>query len=491
MTMNPLPPTTPVLIGAGVASQRCEDPGQALEPWRLMEQAVRQAGLDGGSATLASHANAFLFPEGFWAYSNPGRLLAEAFGAQGAHTVLGKIGILQQTLLTRACSAIQQGKWDMAVVVGGEAKYRQLRASQLGITLQDTTQTDAPPDECLTPDQEILLPEELAAGLAMPVGFYAMLENALRAHDGQALAKHQQQLGELYARMSEVAANNPDAWQREALSAEAIRTAGPDNRMLGFPYNKRHNSQWNVDQAGALILCSAAKAEALGIPREHWVFPHAAAESNHMTALSARARLHDCPAMTACFHAACELAGVDAAQLEYIDLYSCFPVAVRLQARALGRSEEAALTVTGGMAFAGGPLNNYVLQSTCKLMALLREHPGSYGMTTSVSGILTKFGAGIWSTTPPRAGFHSADVSREVTAATRLLPVVPPEPGPAVVAGYTVLEGTRAIALCDLPGERRTLASSTEPAVVAAFMSRECTGESVRIDAEGHLHLHH
>ena len=60
----------------------------------------------------------------------------------------------------------------------------------------------------------------------------------------------------------------PHAWNRDGMKAEQIRNASPKNKMLAFPYTKYHNSQWNVDQAGALLFCSVAKAEALGIPRD-------------------------------------------------------------------------------------------------------------------------------------------------------------------------------------------------------------------------------
>ena len=57
-------------------------------------------------------------------------------------------------------------------------------------------------------------------------------------------------------------------------------------------------------------------------------------------------------------------------------------------------------TVTGGMAFAGGPFNNFVLQSMVPVVRALRAEPASLGMVTTVSGLLTKPGIGVWSGTP-------------------------------------------------------------------------------------------
>jgi len=63
-------------------------------------------------------------------------------------------------------------------------------------------------------------------------------------------------------------------------------------------------------------------------------------------------------------------------------------------------------------------------------------------MTTCVSGLLTKIGAAIWSTTP-NAAFVNVDVSRVVAGACETVPVVPSHTGLGQVAGYTVLHGRR------------------------------------------------
>ena len=91
--------------------------------------------------------------------------------------------------------------------------------------------------------------------------------------------------------MSRVAADNPLAWRREALDAATIRDQG----MLAFPYTRWHASEWNVDQAAALIFCSARLARRLGATPRKWLFPHAAAQCNAMTPLSLRPEPHRYP----------------------------------------------------------------------------------------------------------------------------------------------------------------------------------------------------
>ena len=145
--------------------------------------------------------------------------------------------------------------------------------------------------------------------------------------------------------------------------------------MLATPYTKLHCSQWNVNQGAALILCSADAANELGIPRDRWVFPHALVESNFMTPLVTRAAMHRNHAMRAVGERLAAHTGIAPSDCELLDLYSCFPSAVRLQLRELGIDVARQLTVTGGMTFGGGPLNNYTLQSLVKMCAGYANNP--------------------------------------------------------------------------------------------------------------------
>jgi acetyl-CoA C-acetyltransferase len=321
--------------------------------------------------------------------------------------------------------------------------------------------------------------------MVLPVNQYAMIENALRFADGMSLAQHRDAVAALWARMSEVAAKNLDAWNREAVSAASVRDASAKNRMLAFPYTKLHNSQWNVDQAAALVLTSVAEARAHGIPEARWVFPLAAAESNHMVSLSQRRPFHRSPGFAEAGHAALRRAGLAIGDVAKRELYSCFPVAVRLQCRELGIPEDAQLTVTGGMAFAGGPLNNFVLQAAARMAQLLREAPGEVGMLNAVSGFLTKQGVTLWSSAPPERSFGFDDVTESVARATERVALAEDARGPASCVSYTVqFEGdrpARTLFVCDLPDGRRALAASAHGALAEHAMHAELCGEALRL----------
>ena len=291
----PLDPRTPVLVGIAAIQQRIDDPADAKEAFELMADALEAAADDAGSRRLLEDADSIRVPRGFWQYSDPGRLVADRIGAQRARTTLAEIGVLQQTLLSDACAAIAAGREEIALVTGGEAKYRELQGKKQGVAVEDTPQTDVAPDSVLEPKEPLIDDLEMERGLMMPVRAFAVMDSALRFDEGQDVAAHQDEIASLLADGSRIAARNPHAWRRTSLSAEEIRTVSPRNRMLSFPYAKLHNSDWNVDQAAGLILCSVETARALGLAEERFVFPVAATESNHVVPISAREQLHRSP----------------------------------------------------------------------------------------------------------------------------------------------------------------------------------------------------
>lgn len=481
-----LDPRTPVLVGVGVAQQRVDDPATAREASALMLSAAVRAGGDAGDSAILGAIGIVLVPKGMWAYHDPGRLVAAGLGIE-PRTVLAEIGVLQQTLLTRACLAIAQGDVDVALVCGGEAKYRELRARITGTTLDDARVPDTEPDEVLAPQSDVITRLEIERGLAVPAHQYAVIETALRASQGLSVSAHAAEVANLCSGFSRVAAANPDAWRTTAVEPATFEQPSTSNPMLAAPYTKLHCSQWNVDQAAAILLCSVEAAERHRIPRDRWVFPLAAVESNAMVALSHRAELSRCRAFRIGGERLAELSGIALETVEHVDLYSCFPAAVRVQARELGLDKRAgALTVTGGMTFAGGPLNNYTYQALAKMVERLRAEPGTNGLVTTVSGMLTKQGLALWSTQPRSSGFAFADISDDARAATATVEVDPEYRGIARIDGYTVVhrDGNPAtgVVLASTPDGRRAIGTNDDPVLAAAMTAEEWCGREVRLD---------
>jgi acetyl-CoA C-acetyltransferase len=481
-----LDPRTPVLVGAGVARQQLEDPLDALPALDLMALAAERAGEDAAAPQLLTAIGAVLVPRGTGRDPDPGRVLSARFGASGARSVVAEIGVLQQTLFTRACTDIRDGALEVALVCGGEARHRDQRARILGVELPPPDDGGpGSPDEVLAPAAEILPRPEIDAGLISAPLQYSMIETAIRAARGETVAANARATAELWAGFSAVAAANPDAWRRDQVSVADLELPSERNPMLAAPYTKWHCSQWNVDQAAALLLCSAEAAARFGVPRDRWVFPLAAAESNHMVPVSRRDALHASPAVFVVGEHLAARAGIDLAAVAHVDLYSCFPAAVRVQAEELGVPADRTLTVTGGMTFGGGPLNNAVLQATAKLVEGLRADPGATGLVTSISGMITKHGGSLWSTEPPARGFTADDVSEEVARRTVALDLVADHDGPAVVAGCTVAHErgapVSAHVVATTPDGRRVAARCDDPDVARAMTTDEWVGRDVRV----------
>ena len=478
-------PRTPVLVGIGVATQREEDPARALEPLDLMLAAVRNAGADALPApeALLSGVGRIGVPKGRWRYRNPGGEIGRAIGADRAVSLLASVGVLQQTLIGDACRAITEGETNTALVVGGDAGYRILRSNIKGVAAEDRQQDDVP-HVSLSPKDELCHPAELLAGIKMPVGLYAIMESAYRAQNGWSIDSHRDRLAQMYSRFAEIAADNPSAWNRKGVDAGTIRNASDRNPMQAFPYTKLHCSTWNVDQAGALLFCSVQRADELGIALDKRIYPRASTESNHMAQVSTRPNIASCPGAGIAGHAALDAAELSISDMDLVDLYTCFPVAVETYAAELGLPLTRDLTVTGSMAFAGGPYNNYVLQATCRMGQLLREGRGRHGLVSSVSGVLTKQGFGLWSREPGRDGFVLRDVSNDVARAMRAKPVVELASGSGAIAGYTVLyergKPPRGVAVVDVD-DARAVVQTEDPALVARMESIELCGTSVRL----------
>jgi acetyl-CoA C-acetyltransferase len=461
-------------------------PAPAVE---LMTRAVLAAGSDAGAPTMLAAIDRIAVPQGSWSYPDPARLVADGVGARSARTHLFELGIPQQAAINDVLTAIAAGRSEVAVVVGGEARrWERDRAGVDG----DEAEADS---AAIAPDVvhrrlgPLLEPVEVAHRLWEPVQQYAMIESALRSAEGQTLHDHRAEMAGLWARFNLVAQDNPAAAFPAPLNATQIDTPSPSNRPLSFPYNKWHVTQWTVNQAAALLLCSVEAAARSGVPTDRWVFPLVGVESSHAVSLLRRKEPHAWPAMGTLARAAAARIGRPVADTEIQEVYSCFPAAVRIQQRELGLDRVAPPTVTGGMTFAGGPFNNFVLQAMVAVIERIRADPGALGMVTTVSGLLTKPGIGIWSSRPDGQPPLVADLADQAEAVTDLVDVVEEldgYTGEATVVTYTVtfdsMDPDRTLVLCDTVDGRRCVAISTDTRLAAHGIGNELIGCRVRVE---------
>lgn len=485
----PVDPRTPVLVGYGQVNHReeCTD----VEPVDLMAAAARQA----AEPRVLEAVDAIRVVNLLSArYRDPGLLLGQRIGADDAATRYSGVGgNVPQSLVNQACLDIQDGRADVVLIAGGETWRTRMQLKAAGRKLVWTQQDESVPIPQGADDHVPMAGQaEERIKLDRPAYVYPLFEQALRISNGEPMPDHRRRIGELWARFNAVAVNNPHAWIRKPIAAEDIWRSSPENRMISWPYTKLMNSNNMVDQAAALVLASAEAATRLKIPVERWVYPYAGTDAHDTYAISERAELHRSPAIRLAGTRALELAGIGVDDIDYVDLYSCFPSAVQIAAAELGLPVDdptRPLTVTGGLTFAGGPWSNYVTHSVATMAELLIANPGRRGLITANGGYLTKHSFGVYGTEPPTTEFRWQDMQPVVDQEPTRRAVVEWE-GVGTVESWTTpfsREGQpeKVFLAVRTPDESRTLAVIADPASAAATVREDIAGAKVAVNADG------
>jgi len=484
-----------VIIGVGQYVHRAESLDDALEPVALMEQAVLAASTDAGLDGPPNADALRVVSQLSWRYGNTPRFLAGRLGIDPHrldYSTMG--GNSPQSLVNATAVDIQAGEIDIAILAGGEATRTRSRARKAGVELHWPKSEPGDEPTIVGEELEMNLEAETSRGIYLPVQIYPMFETAIRAASGRTVDEHRDHLGQLWAGLSQVAARNPYAWIQEAKTAAEITTVGENNRMIGLPYPKLMNSNNDVDMAAAVIMCSVEAARRMGVAEDRWVFPHAGTDCHEHNYVSHRDTFTRTPAVEIGGHLALELAGVGIDDVAIVDLYSCFPAAVQLGAQSLGIDLRRQWSRTGGLTFAGGPWNNYVMHAIASVVTDLRERPGEFGLVWANGGYATKHSFGVYSTMPTPNFRHDHPQSHIDALPRRELALPADAAGAATVEAYTVMFSResapeQAIASCLLADGRRAWGMSSDPALAAAMCDGEWVGTSVTLGADGTLHV--
>lgn len=487
LVMNP---NTPVLVGAAQLQHRIDGLDDVIEPVDLMLQACKLAEAD-TEVSLLNQVQSVRVIRGMWTYENPAKYIACEIGTPNAQTV-GTFygGNYNQVMVNETAAAILSGELDLALITGAEFGYSFAKARKAGVRLQ---MRDLPgsPDVMFGGSQMSEHHEyEVARGIQTAIQVYPMYENAIRFHRGEGIDEHMERVSSLWARFSKVAQQNPNAWLRDEITAEQIRTVSPANRAVSFPYTKLMNANNAVDMAAALIMCSAQKARQLSIPEHLWIYPHAGVEGRDHFSASVRDNFYSSPGIRLVGARLFELAGVDAGDLDYVDLYSCFPSAVQVAAKELGLAEDRDLTVTGGLTFGGGPVNNYVMHSIARMVELLRQSPQSRGLITANGGNLYKHAHCIYSGEPPEKDFQLDNVQARIDELPSRV-CLPEFTGKVTIESYTVMYAGDGSSLAHLAcltqdGER-VWVNSEDKDLMQSMTSEEFCGRDASIDSNQHI----
>ena len=489
-----------VLIGAGQFTYR-GDPAQSPSPVALLKIAAERAAADAGIGAAGLAAIDALAVAGFTIdapgstrsaiphSSNPPTSLSKALGASPAWSVYSHMGgNTPQQLINVLAERIARGETELGLAVGAEFLGSAMKRLTKGLGFDDWHEDqDLPEPQRIGDPRPGVTPYEARHGLNRPINCYPLFENALRARDKRSIGDHQARLGRLFAPFTEVAAKNPEAWFPIARSAEELVEVSEKNRMIGFPYPKLLNAIMEVDQSAGVIVASEAKARELGVPEDKWVYLHGCADAADLWNPTDRQNFHSSPAMRLTGKRALEMAQVGLDQIDFIDLYSCFPVAVEIGAEELGLSldDPRGLTVTGGLPYAGGPGNNYAMHSIAVMAQKLRAKPGAHGLVTANGWYLTKQSTGIYSTARPKGPFEREDpgvIQREIDALPHPDVIEQPQ-GAGRVETYTIVHRREGPYMGIVVGrdanDRRFVAvTPNDPATLMALEAAEQVGRT-------------
>ncbi|WP_309138613.1 crotonase/enoyl-CoA hydratase family protein [Nocardia cyriacigeorgica] len=484
-----LAPNTPVLVGAGQFVSHTPD--TVADPAALAARALRRAAADAGAdeKLLASTNAVFAVASASWQYRDLGALIATTVGAETVDTVQSSMygGDGGQLLINEAAQAISDGIYEMVLVTGAEAGATLAAAQRSGADVAWPEQgPEVEPTRTAGIDREANNAAETAVGLGAPIYMYSLMESANRHRLGREPKEHLRAVGELWSRMSTIGTHNENAWLPQEFTPIELTTPTPGNRMVSAPYTKLLCANLQVDMAAGLILCSAAAAEAAGIPQDKWVFVHAGASAHDEWFVSERAELAASPAIRTIGAAALEHAGIGIDQVGPVDLYSCFPVAVQIAARELGLPVDdpnRPLSVTGGLTFGGGPGNNYGTHAVATMVARLRANPDTFGLSTSLGWYVTKHAIGIYSATPPHRAYTHL---RPIVDNPPARPVRQSYTGPAVVEAYTLpydRDGRPEAAILSLiaPDGARVLVRTKAPEMLSMLEDADALGLPVTV----------
>lgn len=415
-------PNTPIIIGVGqVTEPNIPQGAKFSSAYDLAAEAARRAIANAHSTTpLAPHIDALtairLFEDStrkvaivnnpLGCSNNVPGSIAERLNITPRELIYAAVGgQTPQRLVNEFSERIFRGENHCALITGAEAIANIKYAIRNGIEADwHETIDEKFEDRWLKNNADNMVSDyEMAHGLFLPVQAYPLFENFYRHKLGHSITRHREFMAQLFAPFTKVAANNQYAQFPTELSAEFLATPAAENYLLSEPYLKWFVAQDSVNQGAAVLLASVGLARELGIPEEKWVYLHGYADVDDVNVVDREDLSVSHAQKLACTHAL-SAAGKAINEIDHLDIYSCFPIAVTSACNALDIDPfSRALTLTGGLPFFGGPGNNYSMHAIAELVETLRHSPNGSGMIVANGGYLSKHSAGIYSTSAPDA----------------------------------------------------------------------------------------
>jgi acetyl-CoA C-acetyltransferase len=431
----------PVIIGVGQVNDRPAADEDALDTLQLMQAALAAADVDAGGGFLAQVESLGVEDQMSWevvAWPNPEKItpyLVEALAIKPkfayATEMPGGDGPVQ--LINDAANRIGSGEIEVAAVVGAEA----LRTAAKRAAAKAAS---APPNAMRENAEKTTKPYLKTYGLMTPTDVYPLYESGTRAAWGQTLEQAQAETGILWSGYSRAAAENPAAWIQKFHAPEQITTPTPDNRMIAFPYTKLMVANSSVNMGAAIIITSLAKAKAAGVAPERIIYIGPGAAAHEPDDFLRRDNYARSPGMTVSIETTMRLNNLHTADLDYVELYSCFPCVPKMARRVLGWPLEKSPSVYGGLTFGGGPIGNCMMHAAAAMVEKLRVQ-GQTGLIFANGGFAAHNHSIILTRKPVPAGTFPQDYDYQA-AADELRGPIPQlnktYVGPGTIEAYTV-----------------------------------------------------
>ncbi len=421
----------PVIIGTGQINDRdC-----IHDSLGLMVAALERADADGGGGWIKALdslavVNQISFPK----LGNCAESLVAHFGISPGHIeqTPWPTGESPVQLLNEAANRIGAGEIEVAAIVGAEA----LRTAAQRAKAATGEKKDALRDVANSGAPSLMARH----GLVAPTDLYPLYENATRAAWAQSFAEAQAETGALWAGMSAVAAENETAWLRKALSPDEIMASNEDNRPIAYPYLKRMVANSSVNQGAGFIVTSLARARAAGVAEDQIIYVGQGAAAHETHAILKRDRYDRSAGMIVTLQKALERNGLTSADLDHVELYSCFPCIPKMARRVLDWPLDKPITAFGGLTFGGGPIGNYMSHAIGSMVDTLRQERGT-ALLFANGGYATHNHAIVISADPIAGALFPSPFDYNADAAAlrdTVPPIVEEYEGPATIETFTV-----------------------------------------------------
>ena len=458
----------------GQAQKSYHNVSTADHPLLQMREIAQAALADGGVHPRHVDAIACVDPLS-WTYAELAKKVSASIGCNNKVREFWKPagGTTPQDLLHDIAASMQKGELDVAIIVGAEAMRTRRKAVRAG---QDLDWPER--DKSVSPmrGQRPFTSEwEAQHGLRLPIQLFPLLENAIRHANARSAEEQINIAAGLLNKNARVASDNPHAWFQDAPSAKEIASVTADNRMIAYPYNKRMNAIMDVDQAAAILVVSDRYLDSDSAQRKQAVAVLGGTGAEEVWNPIQRKSLSECLAMKVALKSTLKRGGLRVDEVDAFDFYSCFPAPIELALDALQIDfrDPRPFSITGGLAYAGGPGNNYVMHSLATAVARLRHKPSERILVTGVGMANTKHAATLLA--------HAENVPHSATGLTdyrietadSALVVDTKASGTCTVVTYTIEynrdgDPINVIYILDTRDSKRAIANVSDPAAATS-----------------------